>query len=123
MPPLWPLDGICAPVPLTRAEAAAGQGPAQTLAAEPRRGLTLDGGWDTASGGACVQDLVFHYWADRDLRVAFSTHPESQASSRGEAKDSALLSSRDAGLLKPPERPQGPPVALATVPLWSHLCL
>ena len=20
---------------------------------------------------ACVQDLVFHYWADRDLRVAF----------------------------------------------------
>ena len=30
---------------------------------------------------ACVQDLVFHYWANRDLRVAFSTHPESQASS------------------------------------------
>ena len=30
---------------------------------------------------AYVQDLVFHYWADRDLRVAFSTHPESQASS------------------------------------------
>ena len=30
---------------------------------------------------ACVQDLVFHYWADRDLRVAFSTHLESQASS------------------------------------------
>ena len=30
---------------------------------------------------ACVQDLVFHYWADRDLRVAFSNHPESQASS------------------------------------------
>ena len=30
---------------------------------------------------ACVQDLVFHYWADRDLRIAFSTHPESQASS------------------------------------------
>ena len=30
---------------------------------------------------ACVQDLVFHYWADRDLGVAFSTHPESQASS------------------------------------------
>ena len=27
-----------------------------------------------------------------------------QASSRGEAKDSALLSSRDAGLLEPPER-------------------
>ena len=30
---------------------------------------------------ACVQDLLFHYWDDRDLRVAFSTHPESQASS------------------------------------------
>ena len=30
---------------------------------------------------SCVQDLVFHYWADRDLRVAFSTHLESQASS------------------------------------------
>ena len=28
-----------------------------------------------------------------------STHPGNQASSRGEAKDSALLSSRDAGLL------------------------
>ena len=28
--------------------------------------------------------------------------PGSQASSRGEAKDSALLSSRDAGLLEPP---------------------
>ena len=35
--------------------------------------------------------------------------PGSQASSRGEAKDSALLSSRDAGLLEPPERPQGSP--------------
>ena len=30
--------------------------------------------------------------------------PGSQASSRGEAKDSALLSSRDAGPLEPPER-------------------
>ena len=29
--------------------------------------------------------------------------PGSQASSRGEAKDSALLSSRDAGLLEPPK--------------------
>ena len=29
--------------------------------------------------------------------------PGSQASSRGEAKDSALLSSRDAGLLEPPD--------------------
>ena len=43
----------------------------------------------------------------RDLGVAFKAPPGSQASSRGEAKDSALLSSRDAGLLEPPERPQG----------------
>ena len=34
-------------------------------------------------------------------------HPWSQASSRGEAKDSAFLSSRDADLLEPPERLQG----------------
>ena len=33
---------------------------------------------------------------DRDLRFAFQTHPGSQASCRREAKDSALLSSRDA---------------------------
>ena len=32
------------------------------------------------------------------LGVAFQGPPGSQASSRGEAKDSALLSSRDAGL-------------------------
>ena len=38
--------------------------------------------------------------------VAFQAPPGSQASSRGEAKDSALLSSRDAGLLEPPERPE-----------------
>ena len=41
----------------------------------------------------------------RDLGVAFQAPPGSQASSRREAKDSALLSSRDAGLLEPPERP------------------
>ena len=35
--------------------------------------------------------------------------PGSQASSRGEAKDSALLSSRDAGLLEPPESLTQPP--------------
>ena len=32
---------------------------------------------------------------DRDLGVAFQTHPGSQASSRGEAKDSALPSGPD----------------------------
>ena len=42
----------------------------------------------------------------RELPRAFQAPPGSQASSRGEAKDSALLSSRDAGLLEPPERPQ-----------------
>ena len=31
--------------------------------------------------------------------------------SRGEAKDSALLSSRDVGLLEPPERRQGSPAS------------
>ena len=45
--------------------------------------------------------------AAKHLGVAFQAPPGSQASSRGEAKDSALLSSRDAGLLEPPERPQG----------------
>ena len=33
------------------------------------------------------------------IGVAFQAPPGSQASSRGEAKDSALLSSHDAGLL------------------------
>ena len=40
--------------------------------------------------------------------VAFHTHPGSQASSRGEAKDSTLFSSRDRYLLEPTE--------------WSLLC-
>ena len=44
---------------------------------------------------------------DRDLGVAFQTHPGSQASSRVEAKNSALLSSRDRYLLEPTERPKG----------------
>ena len=42
------------------------------------------------------------------LRIDAFSHapPGSQASSRGEAKASALLSSRDAGLLEPPETSQ-----------------
>ena len=44
---------------------------------------------------------------DRDLRVAFQNNPGSQASSRGEAKDSALLLSRDGYLLEPTEWPTG----------------
>ena len=47
---------------------------------------------------ACVRDLIFLSREGRDLGVAFHAPPGSQASSRGEAKDSALLSSRDAGL-------------------------
>ena len=39
--------------------------------------------------------------------MAFQAHPVSQASSRGEAKDSALLSSWDTDLLELPEWPQG----------------
>ena len=44
---------------------------------------------------------------DWDLGVAFQIHPGSQASSLVEAKNSALLSSRDRYLLKPPEWPKG----------------
>ena len=54
-----------------------------------------------------VQDLMFLSRGHRDLRVAFQTHLGSQASSRREAKDSALLSSRDAYLLEPTEWPRG----------------
>ena len=36
---------------------------------------------------------MFLCWGDSDLGIAFSTHPGNQASSRGEAKDTALLSS------------------------------
>ena len=44
---------------------------------------------------------------DEDLGVAFQTHPGTQASSRVEAKNSALLSSRDGYLLEPTEWPKG----------------
>ena len=43
---------------------------------------------------------------DRDLWVAFQTHLVSQAVSRGEAKDSILLSSRDGYLLEPTKWPK-----------------
>ena len=45
-------------------------------------------------------------WEGRDLGVAFQAPPGSQASSRGEAKDSALPSSPDRYLLEPTERPK-----------------
>ena len=44
---------------------------------------------------------------DRDLWVASQIPPGSQASSRGEAKDSALFSSRDRYFLEPTEWPKG----------------
>ena len=50
-----------------------------------------------------LRELVMDSREGRDLGVAFQAPPGSQASSRGEAKDSALLLSRDAGLLEPPE--------------------
>ena len=53
-----------------------------------------------------------HAHGDLTSLAPHESPPGSQASSRGEAKDSALLSSRDAGLLEPPERPQ-----------WTCLCL
>ena len=43
---------------------------------------------------------------DRDIGVAFQTHSVSQTSSRVEAKNSALLSSRDGYLLEPTEWPK-----------------
>ena len=46
---------------------------------------------------------------EKDLGIALQTPPGSQASPRGEAKDCALLSSRDADLLEPTESPQGNP--------------
>ena len=50
---------------------------------------------------------MFLSWGDRYLGVAFQTHPGSQASSQGEAKDGALLSSHDRYLLQPTAWPKG----------------
>ena len=53
-------------------------------------------------------------------RIPWTEEPGGlQSIGRGEAKDSALLSSRDAGLLEPPERPQGSP---ASSSVWRDLC-
>ena len=51
---------------------------------------------------ACVGELIFLSREGRESGVAFQAPPGSQALSQGEAKDSALLSSRDADLLEPP---------------------
>ena len=50
---------------------------------------------------------MFLCWGDSDLGIAFSTHPGNQASSRGEAKDPALLLSHHKCLLEPTEWPKG----------------
>ena len=60
---------------------------------------------------ACVGELIFLSREGREIGVAFQAPSGSQASSRGEAKDSALLSSGDADLLEPPERLQGSPAS------------
>ena len=54
---------------------------------------------------------------DRDLGVAFQTHLVSQALSRGEAKDSILLSSRDGYLLEPTNWPKG---SQASCGVWKE---
>ena len=56
---------------------------------------------------ACVQDLIFLSREDRDLGFPFQTPPGSQASPRGEAEDSAFLSSSDTDLWEPNEWTQG----------------
>ena len=56
---------------------------------------------------ACVQDLMFLSRGDRDDGDAFQTHPVSQASARGEAKDSDILLGRDRYPLEPTEWPPG----------------
>ena len=53
------------------------------------------------------RNSVFLFSGDRDLRVAFKVHPGNQASSRVEAKNSALLWSCDGYVLEPIEWPKG----------------
>ena len=67
---------------------------------------------------ACVRDLIFLSREGRDLGVAFHTHPGSQASSRGEAKDSTLFSSRDRYLLQPSEWPK---MSQASCGVWRDV--
>ena len=54
---------------------------------------------------------------DRDLGVAFLMHPGSQSLSRGEVKDSFLLSSRDGYLLEPTKWPKG---SQASCGVWKE---
>ena len=57
------------------------------------------------------------YQASSPFLTPTAGHPGNQASSRGEAKNSAVLLRRDAGLLEPPERPQGSPASSSV--WWS----
>ena len=52
---------------------------------------------------ACVQGLMFLSRGDRNLWFAYQTHPGSQASPRGAAKDSILLSNREGYVLESTE--------------------
>ena len=61
--------------------------------------------------------IIFLSREDRDLGVAFQTHLVSQALSRGVAKDSILLSSRDGYLLEPTKWPKG---SQASCGVWKE---
>ena len=57
-----------------------------------------------------IQDIMFVSRGDRDLGVAFLMHAGSQSLSRGEAKDSTLLSSYDGDLSLPLGLALGSPI-------------
>ena len=69
----------------------------------------------------CTESHLSDY-PDSDLGVAFQTHPGSQSSTRGEAKDSALLSSRTGYFLDPTEWPKGSQSS-CDPSLWNSLNL
>ena len=60
---------------------------------------------------------MFLCWGDSYLGIAFSTHPGNQASSRGEAKDTALLSSCDGYIL---ELTVWPKMSQASCGVWRE---
>ena len=60
---------------------------------------------------------MFLCWGNSDLGIAFSIHPGNQASSRVEAKDTALLSSRDGYIL---ELTVWPKMSQASCGVWRE---
>ena len=50
---------------------------------------------------------MFPSRGDKDIGVAFQSHPVGQALSRGEAKFSAVLSSHDRDIFEPTDCPKG----------------